>query len=224
MAQGWIVVLESAYPSGRELELEHVEALLAKLADRYPSALYAPDRCAVQFVVGGIGPDDALSAGIALWRDAVRSTRFPEGELVRTEVKTPAELASEYEHPDTVPTPGPADEQALASAYEATRKLLRVTSEREAVSVLQALVRKLGGTVLPARPGDPRILDLDVSLGEGAPMMPAADPYSVARLCLEEVMPDAVEDALLVTSLLRAATPTEALAPSDAALLDSDLP
>jgi hypothetical protein len=219
------VVLESAFPSGRELELEHVEALLARLADRYPSALYAPDRCAVQFLVAGTGPDDALAAGIALWRDAARAARFPEGDLVRTEVKTPAELASEYEHPDPgVPAPAPADEQALAAAYDATRKLLRVTSQREAVSVLQALVRKLGGTVLPARPGDPRALDLDLSLGEGEPLMPAADPYSVARLCLEEVMPHAVEDAQLVTALLRAATSAQAHASNDGAFVDSDLP
>ena len=118
--------------------------------------------------------------------------------------------------------PGPADEQALALAYDATRRLLRATTPREAVSVLQALVRKLGGTVLPARPGDPRTLDLDLSLGEGEPIVPAAEPYSVARLCLEEVVPDAVADAQRVVGLLRAAD--TAAAAGEIAYVDSDLP
>jgi hypothetical protein len=209
MAQSWIVLLEATF-SGPDLELEQVEALLARLADNYPSALYAPDRCAVQFLVGGGEPHDALAQGIGLWRDAVRNVRFPDGELVRAEVKTPAELAAE-----------PADEQALALAHETTRKLLRVTSSREAVSVLQALVRKLGGTVLAQDPSDPRTLDVDLSLGEGEPIVPAADPYSVARLCLEEVVPDAVEDARRVVALLRGASTTAA---GGVAYADSDVP
>jgi hypothetical protein len=36
-------------------------------------------------------------------------------------------------------------------------------------------------------------------------MVPAADPYSVARLCLEEVLPAAAEDAQRIVRLLRAA-------------------
>ncbi len=220
MAEGWIVLLEATFASGPDLELEQVEALLAKLADSYPSALYAPDRCAVQFLVGGKGPGEALAQGISLWRRATHEVQFPAGDLVRAEVKTPAELASEYEHPETVAATGPADEQALAHAYDATRRLLRVSTTREAVSVLQALVRKLGGTVLPPRPGDARALDLDLSLGEGDPIVPAADPYSVARLCLEEVLPDAVEDARRIVALLRAASTT----PGGVVFVDSDLP
>jgi hypothetical protein len=122
-------------------------------------------------------------------------------------VKTPAELVAEFdEEEEMAPARVPADENALASAYEATRRLLRATSPREAVSVLSALVRQLGGTTVRLRPGDPRILDYDLSLGVGEPMVAAAEPYSVARLCLEEVLPAAVEDARRVAGLLRAAT------------------
>jgi hypothetical protein len=35
-------------------------------------------------------------------------------------------------------------------------------------------------------------------------MVAAAEPYSVARLCLEEVLPGAVDDARRVLRLLRA--------------------
>jgi len=222
MAQGWVVLLEAAF-TGPDLQLEQVEALLAKLADSYPSAIYSPDRCAVQFLVGGAGPGDALATGIDVWQAATRDVAFPCGDLVRAEVKTPEELASEYEHGDVSSAPGPADEKALALAYDATRRLLRASTQREAVSVLQSLVRKLGGTVLPPRPGDPRILDVDLSLGDGDPILPAADPYSVARLCLEEVVPAAVEDAQRIVGLLRAAD-AAAGASTNAGFVDSDMP
>jgi hypothetical protein len=217
MRRDWVVLLEVACDSGPELELETVEALLAKLADRYPSALYAPDRCAIQFLVREDGPDGGLAAGVALWREAAREVAFPDGDLVRAEVKTPAELVAEYEHADD-PSPSlhaPADEDALAAAYESTRRLLRVGTPREAVSVLTALVRRLGGTALSPRPSDPRTMDLDLSLGEGDPMVPAAEPFSVSRLCLEEVLPAAVDDARRIVVLLRAASSSGGVALAD---------
>src|SRR5947208_14279289 len=101
MKRDWVVLLEVSCVSAPDLELETVEALLAKLADRHPSARYAPDRCAVQFLVQEDGPDRGLAAGVALWRQAAREVAFPDGDLVRAEIKTPAELVAEYEHPDT---------------------------------------------------------------------------------------------------------------------------
>src|SRR5205823_4205505 len=96
MRRCWVVLLE--VQTRAELELKTVEALLAELADRYPSALYAPDRCAVQFLVEDAdGPDAALVDGVAVWRRALREVGFPQGDLVRAEVKTPAELVAEYD-------------------------------------------------------------------------------------------------------------------------------
>ena len=76
-----------------------------------------------------------------------------------------------------------------------TRRLLRATTPREAVSAVSALVRQLGGTIVRPRHGDARVLDVDLSLGTGEPMAVAVEPYSVARLCLEEVLPAALSDA-----------------------------
>ena len=103
-------------------------------------------------------------------------------------------------------TTNPADEQALAAAYEATRRLLRATTPREAVSAVSALVRQLGGTIVRPRHGDARVLDVDLSLGTGEPMAVAVEPYSVARLCLEEVLPAALSDARRVVVLLAGST------------------
>ncbi|MBV9410907.1 MAG: hypothetical protein JO148_04885 [Acidimicrobiia bacterium] len=185
-----------------------MESVLAQLADRYPSALYAPDRCAVQFLIEDAdGPAAALVEGVDVWRRAALDVAFPHGDLVRAEVKTPAELVAEFDDQEqTKAAQVPADQHAQASAYEATRKLLHANSPREAVSVLSALVRHLGGTTVRPRPGDARILDYDLSLGEGDPMVAAAEPYSIARLSLEEVLPSVTEDARRVAELLRAAT------------------
>jgi hypothetical protein len=51
------------------------------------------------------------------------------------------------------------------------------------------------------------------------PMVAAAEPYSVARLCLEEVLPGAVDDARRAVRLLRAAA-AGAASPVGAADLD----
>lgn len=217
----WVVLLE--IQTDEQLELETVEGVLANLADRYPSALYSQDRCAVQFLVDDAdGPAAALADGVAVWRAAARE--FPAGDLVRAEVKTPAELAAEYnENPDGS-VQIPADQRALASAYEATRRLLRSSSPREAVSVLSALVRQLGGTIVRPNPDDERILDCDLSLGVGEPMVAAVDPYSIARLDLEEVLPAAAEDARRVVNLLRAASAGPVSALVDLTDLDFDVP
>lgn len=213
----WVVLLEAQAPRG--LERETAEAVLGRLAHRYPSALIAPDRWAVQFlVVDADGPDLALVEGVAAWRRAVHEVGAADAELVRAEVKTPAELVAEYEEQDERPTAGvPADQQALAAAYEATRRLLRSSTPREVVSVLAALVRHLGGTIVRPHAGDVRVVDYDLSLGEGDPMVAAAEPYSIARLCLEEVLPVAVDDARRMATLLRDARPLRA---DDDILLD----
>src|SRR5947199_8578302 len=70
MRCAWVVVLEMACQPGAHLTVETVEALLDRFADRYPSALHAPDRCALQLLIDADGPDEALAAGVALWAPA----------------------------------------------------------------------------------------------------------------------------------------------------------
>ena len=232
MRRSWVVLLEVASDEAVGLEVETVEALLAQLADRYPSALHAPDRYALQFLVEADGPDGALADGVSLWRRAARAVGLPDDGVVRAEVKTPAELAAECSDEGDAPSV-PTDERALVAAYDATRRMLHSHAPREVVSVLRALVRQLGGTLLPPRPSDPRALDLDVSLGFGPPMVAAAEPHSIDRLCLEEALPAVAEDARRIVDLLLAASASESddVARSDrsaradsAPLADSDRP
>jgi hypothetical protein len=216
MMHGWVVLLEVACAESGPLAVATLEALLGRLADRHPSALQAPDRYALQFLVDGGDPDRALAEGVSLWRQAARDVGVPDDGVVRAEVKTPAELEAECSHEEHGPS-GSADERALAAAYEATSRLLRSNTPREVVSVMGALVRELGGTLVAPRAGDPRVLDMDLSLGVGVPMVAAAEPYSIDRLCLEEVLPAVVEDARRVVGLLLAASER-----SDEALADFD--
>ena len=85
------------------------------------------------------------------------------------------------------------------------RGLLRVQTPEGAVELLQQTVRRLGGQVVLASENDTDALPLDVSLGEGPPMVATAEPFSVARMQLERTLPRLVEDARQAIDLLRQA-------------------
>ncbi len=94
-----------------------------------------------------------------------------------------------------LPCEDDARAQAAEATYEATRAMLTVTSAEEAVGILVTLVRRLGGDVVSARLADEEALPLDLSFGEGEPLLARADAHSLARLHLESVLPTVVEDA-----------------------------
>ncbi len=85
------------------------------------------------------------------------------------------------------------------------RGLLRVRTSEGAVELLQQTVRRLGGRLVLASENDTDALPLDVSLGEGPPMLATAEPFSVARMQLERTLPRLVEDARQAINLLRQA-------------------
>jgi DNA-binding transcriptional MerR regulator len=98
---------------------------------------------------------------------------------------------------------GPPDWDVLQATHEATRALLYITSVRDASDILVAVVQRLGGATLPARQADSSALPIDLSFGEGEPIVPVAEPLSMARLRLEQVLPGLVEDARRAVQLLR---------------------
>jgi hypothetical protein len=92
----WVILVELACQPGTNLTVDAVEGVLERLADRHPAALHAPDRCALQFLVHADSAVQALAVGVALWESAALAAGFPPADLVRAEVKTPAELDAEY--------------------------------------------------------------------------------------------------------------------------------
>lgn len=97
------------------------------------------------------------------------------------------------------------DPDATAVQLAATRALLAATTPQGVAAVVATLVRDLGGGMLPARL-DPRsnALPLDVSLGLSEPMVPWAEPVSLAAMRLEAVLPGFLEDARAVLGKLLA--------------------
>jgi diguanylate cyclase (GGDEF)-like protein len=65
--------------------------------------------------------------------------------------------------------------------------------------VLATFIHDLGGGLVPARLADPaNTLPMDVSLGLSEPLLPYADPVSVAAMRLARDLPEMMEDACLV--------------------------
>lgn len=203
----WVVLVEAELEQGAgAIEMEQLERLLELLSERGATGLWSVDRYAVQLLVPTTSPDAALATALSEWREAVGRLHLPHWRLVRAEVKTPAELEAEYlstaegAHESAGRTPTSAD--ALRAAYLATRRLLACRSRAEAAKVVVDLVDELGAEVVTAAARDSCTLPFDLSFGEGEPRYPSADPISVARLHLEEVLPSVLLDAARVVRLV----------------------
>ena len=107
----------------------------------------------------------------------------------------------------------PEDTDLLALVHMSTRSALHAETPREVVDVLRAFVERVGGTVVAAcATGDPfgdDVIPVDLSFGEGPPLLPRAELMSVGRLCLEQVLPELVEDARRIIALLRSQRPAD---------------
>lgn len=102
-----------------------------------------------------------------------------------------------------VPLSAALDAGALEAAYAATRALLRIRRPGQAVDILVRLVGELGGEVMEAERAPSHALPLDLGFGERPPLLPVAEPYSVARMRLERVLPTVLDDARHLVLLAR---------------------
>ena len=83
----------------------------------------------------------------------------------------------------------------MEGVLHATRRLLWIESPADALSVVSSLIADLGGSTAPARIARRDALPVDVSFGEGEPLVPVAAPFSVARMLLERHLPMFMLDA-----------------------------
>lgn len=100
------------------------------------------------------------------------------------------------------------DAYAVVAAYEAVRDLLRASEPGEVRDTLVGLVERLGGQVGEAALQDDTVIPVDLSFGEGPPLLPRAASTSVARMRLEAVLPLLVEDARILVHRLQLSTNT----------------
>jgi diguanylate cyclase (GGDEF)-like protein len=98
------------------------------------------------------------------------------------------------------------DPVAAAAELGATRALLDVVSPTEVADVVATLVHDLGGRIVPARLVETTAVPIDVSLGLSEPLLPWAEPVSVAELRLATVLPAFVDTARRVVNRLQGDT------------------
>jgi diguanylate cyclase (GGDEF)-like protein len=97
------------------------------------------------------------------------------------------------------------DERVAALLLGAVRTLLRVRTVEEVVGVLIGVVGAFGGRTVPAHADDPDAIPVDLSFGEGDPLLASAPMGSRARAHLESVLPRLVEDARVMVRRVRTA-------------------
>jgi hypothetical protein len=101
---------------------------------------------------------------------------------------------------------GEVDPEAAVAGYTAARDILAATAPIEVRRALVHLVERLGGSLGPAATQDDDLLPVDVSCGEGDPLLPRAAPFTLTRLRLEMLLPGLVEQARHRLLVLRQAT------------------
>jgi diguanylate cyclase (GGDEF)-like protein len=94
-----------------------------------------------------------------------------------------------------------AKPQVPGAVFDATRSLFRLRTGGSARVVAERLVRALGGQLVPAGTDGPDVIPVDVSFGDGEPLLPAAAPGSAARALLERHLTTFLLDARLVLQL-----------------------
>ena len=96
------------------------------------------------------------------------------------------------------------DHAAVTAQFAATRALLSATTPQEVADITATLINDLGGGVVPARLADGASIAIDVSFGLSEPLLPRADPVSLAAMRLTTVLAGFLEDARLVMCRLQA--------------------
>jgi len=91
--------------------------------------------------------------------------------------------------------------QVPSAVLDATRSLFRLSTGGSARRVAEHLVRELGGQLVPGGTDGPDVIPVDVSFGDGEPLLPAAAPGSAARVLLERYLGTFLLDARLVLQL-----------------------
>jgi diguanylate cyclase (GGDEF)-like protein len=91
--------------------------------------------------------------------------------------------------------------QVPGAVFDATRSLFRLRTGGSARLVAEHLVRALGGELVPAGTDGPNVIQVDVSFGDGQPLLPSAAPGSLARALIERHLTTFLLDARLVLQL-----------------------
>lgn len=144
-------------------------------------------------------PDTTSGAGGAVPPGA--DGQLPPAVQAAKHARAPRPRRAERAYP---PVDAEQDGAVAGLQAAALRALLHATSEDQVAPVLHTFIRDLGGGLVPARLADPgNTLPVDVALGLSEPVLPYADPVSVAAMRLAQLLPQMIEDAHLVVIRLQ---------------------
>jgi DNA-binding transcriptional MerR regulator len=196
IGQGWAVGAAARQVAGRRSPASPARPPVDELRDRLWSALDQALRDLPTGTEATPGPPgDPPTTGLAEASAGALEASGSSGPAVRA--------AMVRQRQRTAAAAGQQDWEVLQTIHQATRGLLYITSAREATEILVAAVHRLGGSTIPAGQAESWALPIDLSFGEGEPILPVAEPFSLARMQLEQVLPGLVEDARRAVQLLR---------------------
>ena len=89
---------------------------------------------------------------------------------------------------------GGTDPMMLDVLLDATRALLWIDTPADARRIAEETVIALGGVMVPASTAPTDAVPIDLSFGDGAPVLPTAPTDSVARMLLDRHLPSLVQD------------------------------
>jgi DNA-binding transcriptional MerR regulator len=193
--QGWAVGAAARQVAGRRSAASTVQPPVDDLRDRLWSALEQALRDLPTGAEAARTPGESPTTGQA---EASAEPLAATGSS-----STSVRAAPVRQRRQTTAAAGQPDREVLETVHQATRGLLYITSAQEATEILAAAVHRLGGSTIPAGQADSWALPIDLSFGDGEPILPVAEPLSLARMQLEQVLPGLVEDARRAVQLLR---------------------
>lgn len=217
--RSWVVLLECVLSHGQPMGFppEVYGALLEELSDMGATGLHRPDRYVVQVELAAGDPLAAISHVLVRHAEALRHVPLG-GELARIDLLTSEEMERDLrdflgsskadnalEHLSGLGADPVGDAEAA---------LDWITGPQDAHRVLSNLVRHLGGGVVAGRPEDEWMLAADIGFG-GEARVPIAEPWSIARLRLEQALPPLIDKARQILSELEAARRADDRSPKE---------
>jgi diguanylate cyclase (GGDEF)-like protein/PAS domain S-box-containing protein len=147
-------------------------------------------------------PQEESLGEIVAAGDVARSPHEPLGPRLRVAQRQRA--SGEIIDPHALRVGTVLNEAArnLLVFVQGTRALHHAGTIEEVVETCCSVVRSLGGTVVPARIAGANALAVELSFGQGEPLLPIA-PTKEVRDVLETLLPDLLEDARTTASRLR---------------------
>jgi DNA-binding transcriptional MerR regulator len=197
--QGWAVGAAARQVTGRSSAASAVQPPVDELRDRLWSAL---EQALLDLPAGTQAarpPGESPTTGQAEASAEASAEPLAASGSSGTSVRA----APVRQRRRTAAAAGQPDWEVLETVHQATRGLLYITSAQEATEILAAAVHRLGGSTIPAGQADSWALPIDLSFGDGEPILPVAEPLSLVRMQLEQVLPGLVEDARRAVQLLR---------------------